>query len=73
MKIRLMGVPAELEQFKNVIKQIPGIDILSTSDTYANRGLSQEKRIYIECRLNTVYTPAEVVSNLLEVNTNEIH
>ena len=68
MKIRLMGTQEELNAFQQAIKQIPGISILNQSKEYPNRGASQERRIYIECNLNTIYTPAEVVTNLLDIN-----
>ena len=63
-----MGTQKELNAFQQTIKQIPGINILNQSKEYPNRGTSQESRIYIECNLNTIYTPAEVVTNLLEIN-----
>lgn len=70
MKIRLMGVSEELDKFVKCVKAIPGIDIVNISNEYPNRGISKEYRVYIECKLDTVYTPAEVVTNLLEVQND---
>ncbi len=70
MKIRIMGTDKELEDFKSVVKKIPEINIISISAPYANRGYSQEKRIYIDCIFNTIWKDAELVKpELLEINS----
>lgn len=60
-----MGLPAENDKFIQLLNGTPEIGIISISRSYANRGHSREERIYIECTVDTVYSPAEVVENYL--------
>ena len=72
MKLRLMGMPEENEKLIH-LKHTPGIDIYSISKSYANRGNSREERIYLDCRVETVYVPADVVEELLLEVTKWVH
>ena len=72
MKIRVMGLPADNDKFISVLKHSPEIDIISVSRSYANRGNSKEERIYIECRIDVTYTPADVIDELLLEVPNEL-
>ena len=65
MKIRIMGLPLENEKLINALKRSPEIDIVSISKPYANRGTTREERIYIECKVDVNYVPADVVESLL--------
>lgn len=65
MKIRIMGLPADNDKFISILKRTPEIAIISISRSYANRGNSREERIYIDCTIDTIYTSAEVVDELL--------
>ena len=71
MKVRLMGLPADNGKFISVLKHSPEIDIISVSRSYANRGNSKEERIYIECKIDITYTPADVIDELLLEVSNE--
>lgn len=72
MKIRIMGLPLENEKLINALKRSPEIDIISISRSYANRGNSKEERIYIECKVDVNYVPADVVESLLLEEPNEL-
>lgn len=65
MKVRIMGLPVDNDKFISVLKHSPEIDIISISRSCANRGNSKEERIYIECRIDITYTPADVIDELL--------
>ena len=65
MKIRIMGTPAENDKLISALKRAIEIDIISISEPYANRGYNKEERIYIECRIDITYTPADVIDELL--------
>lgn len=76
MKLRIMGTPAENEKLIRALKRNPEIDIISISKPYQNRGFSKEERVYIDCKVDTTYTPAEVVDNQILVDmsdTKELH
>ena len=61
MKLRLMGTSSDNEHFISKMKNMPWIDIITISKDYPNRGNSKELRVYIELKMNTVYSPAELV------------
>ena len=50
MKIRLMGLPTELDQFLAALSQADVLDVIEISGPYPNRGSSRMVRIYIEAR-----------------------
>jgi len=52
MKIRLMGLPAELDQFLAALSQADVLDVIEISGPYPNRGNSRMVRIYIEASLS---------------------
>jgi hypothetical protein len=51
VKIRLMGLPAEVTSVINVINQADTLDVIEVSDPYPNRGDSRMVRVYIEAQL----------------------
>ena len=57
MKIRLMGLPAEVDQAVTVIRDAKIFDIAQVDGPYPNRGDSRMVRLYIEAQL-----PDEVCS-----------
>ena len=61
MKIRLMSTPKQNSEFLQILKKMPGVDILSISEGYKNRGNSVYERIYVELSINTIWTPADFV------------
>jgi hypothetical protein len=52
MKIRLMGLPAEINQAVTVLNDADSLDVLQVSDPYPNRGDSHMVRVYIEAQLH---------------------
>ena len=52
MKIRLMGLPAEVHQAVNAIRDAKIFDIAQVDGPYPNRGRSHQVRIYIEAQLH---------------------
>lgn len=51
MKIRLMGLPAEVDQAVTVISDAKPFDVVQVDGPYPNRGNSRLVRIYIEAQL----------------------
>jgi hypothetical protein len=51
MKIRIMGLPDEIEQALKALTGTDLLDLIEVSDPYPNRGNSRMARIYIEARL----------------------
>ena len=51
MKIRLMGLPAEIEPVLTQIQDIRTVDVIHVDGPYPNRGNSRMVRVYIEARL----------------------
>ena len=51
MKIRLMGLPAEIEPVLTQIQDIRTLDVIQVDGPYPNRGNSRMVRVYIEARL----------------------
>jgi len=51
MKIRLMGLPAEIDQAVEALSATPLLDLIEVTDPYPNRGTSRMVRVYIEARL----------------------
>jgi len=51
MKIRLVGLPAEIEPVLTQIQDIRTLDVIHVDGPYPNRGTSRLVRIYIEARL----------------------
>ena len=52
MKIRIMGLPAELGQAAKILQDADALDVIEASDPYPNRGNSHIARLYIEARLS---------------------
>lgn len=52
MKIRLMGLPAEVDQAVTILNDADSLDVLEVSDPYPNRGDSRMVRVYIEAQLH---------------------
>jgi hypothetical protein len=52
MKIRLMGLPAEINQTVTVLNDADSLNVLQVSDPYPNRGDSHTVRVYIEAQLH---------------------
>jgi hypothetical protein len=52
MKIRLMGLPAEITQAATVLNGADSLDVLEVSGPYPNRGDSRMVRVYIEAHLH---------------------
>ncbi len=53
MKIRLMGLPAEVDQAITALRDAPALDVTEVSSPYPNRGDSRMIRVYIEAYLRT--------------------
>jgi hypothetical protein len=51
MKIRLMGLPAEVNPTLKVIQETGTLDVLQVDGPYPNRGDSRLVRVYIEAQL----------------------
>jgi len=51
MKIRLMGLPAEIEPVLTQIQDIRNLDVIQVDGPYPNRGDRRMVRVYIEARL----------------------
>jgi hypothetical protein len=51
MKIRLMGLPAEIEPVLTEIREIRTLDVIQVDGPYPNRGNSRMVRVYIEVQL----------------------
>ena len=56
-----MGTAQQNSKFLQLLKNVPGVDILSKSESHKNRGDSVYERIYVEISINTIWIPAEVV------------
>ncbi len=52
MKIRLMGLPAEVTPIVKALQQTEALDVIQVDGPYPNRGDSRMIRIYIEARLH---------------------
>ena len=50
MKIRLMGLPAEVDQAVTIIRDAKALDVIQVDGPYPNRGDSRQVRIYIEAQ-----------------------
>ena len=53
MKIRLMGLPAEISHTLRVIHEARTFDVIQVNGPYPNRGDSRLVRVYIEAQLRT--------------------
>ena len=51
MKIRLMGLPAEIEPVLTEIQETRTLDVIQVDGPYPNRGNSRMVRVYIEAQL----------------------
>ena len=51
MKIRLTGLPADIESAVAVICALPGFDATDISGPHPNRGRSRLVRMYLDIRL----------------------
>jgi hypothetical protein len=52
MKIRIMGLPAEIDQAVKTLAQTEALKVTEVSDRYPNRGNSHLVRVYIEAQLS---------------------
>ena len=52
MNIRLMGLPADVDQAVTLIRDAKIFDIIQLDGPYPNRGRSRLVRVYIEAQLN---------------------
>ena len=50
MKIRLSGLPAEINQAVSILTGTPALDVIEVSSPYPNRGDSRIVRVYIEAQ-----------------------
>jgi hypothetical protein len=59
MKIRLMGLPAEIAQAVTILAQVPALDIIEVSSTYANRQRVRRDELCPDCGAQTggLHTP----------------
>ena len=51
MKIRLWGLPAEVEQAVSILTDAYALDVIEVSRPYPNRGDSRIVRVYIQAQL----------------------
>ena len=51
MKIRLMGLPSEVDQAVNLIRDAKIFDVVQLDGPYPNRGRSRMVRLYVEAQL----------------------
>ena len=52
MKIRLTGLPAEIDQAIKALRDLPDLDVIQVDGPYPNRGDSRMVRMYIQVRLS---------------------
>lgn len=52
MKIRLMGLPDEVETAVDVIARLAMVEVLQVSDPYPNRGDSRMVRVYVDAQFS---------------------
>ena len=52
MKIRIMGLPAEVAPVIKALNDADSLDVIEVSDPYPNRGDSRMVRVYIEAHLH---------------------
>jgi hypothetical protein len=50
MKIRIMGLPAEVSTVIQALTDTGALDLIEVSDPYPNRGDSRLVRVYIEAQ-----------------------
>ena len=50
MKIRLSGLPAEVDQAVSALSDADALDVIEVSSPYPNRGDSRIVRVYIEAQ-----------------------
>jgi rRNA processing protein Krr1/Pno1 len=51
MKIRLSGLPAEIDQAVSILNDAQALDVIEVSNPYPNGGDSRIVRVYIEAQL----------------------
>ena len=51
MKIRLMGLPGEVDQAITIISAAQALDVVQVDGPYPNRGRSRMVRLYVEVQL----------------------
>lgn len=71
MKIRITGTAKQNKEFIQLLKTMPGINIYEESRPHTNRGSTTLERVYLELEFNQVFTPADVVSELLDYPINQ--
>ncbi len=57
MKIRLMGLPAEVTPIVTVLQQTEALDVIQVDGPYPNRGDGRMIRLYIEAQLRDEICP----------------
>ena len=53
MKLRLMGLPTEVDQAVIIVYDANVFDVIQVDGPYPNRGDSRQVRIYIEAQLRS--------------------
>jgi hypothetical protein len=51
MKIRLMGLPAEVNSTLTIIQETRTLDVIQVDGPYPNRGDSRMVRVYIQAQI----------------------
>jgi hypothetical protein len=51
VKIRITGLPGEVDQALAAITSVPSFDVIQADGPYPNRGSSRMVRVYLEIRL----------------------
>lgn len=70
MKILIKGTIDELSEFQNKFNDMSGLTIVEISRPYIKTTPNIYER-YIECQLNTTYTPAQIIDNKILEDKNE--
>jgi hypothetical protein len=52
MKIRIMGLPAEVAETVRVLSETRALDVIQISNSYPNRGIGSQVRVYVEAQLS---------------------
>lgn len=54
VKVRVHGTAEEIRAFTEWLEEMPRVEVLSTSDNYADRGKSKYERVYLDVRLKSI-------------------
>ena len=64
MKVRLMGTAKQNNDFIQLLKKMPEVNIYSISKPYQNRNSTTLERVYLELEINQTWQNAEVVDSI---------